>query len=118
MKLSDLEKKLIEEILSFVALPQNWDGYGAIPLCVKCALNAIDLVCKIDKKVFNKEYDLSPMPYGTIVIEWSNNEDYVSLEIGTTTCGYIVKTKTLAYNEDFLINALEINDLVKHIIAL
>lgn len=83
----------IEEILSFKSLQESWDGYGALPLQVKSAANAITFLETYElKSNFIKPTDLFPNPTGTISLIWENsNEDRVSVEIGNQQISYYTK---------------------------
>lgn len=86
----------IEKILSFKSLENSWDGYGALPLGVKCAKNTITLIDSFDALILNKLSDMHPNPNGTITLEWENiNSEIVSLEIGKETFTYYVDFNSL-----------------------
>lgn len=87
---------LVEKILSFKSLENNWDGFNAIPLGVKCATNSIKLLDSFNPNMLSKISDIFPNPNGTITIEWENNiSEMVSLEIGKETFTYYVDFKSL-----------------------
>jgi hypothetical protein len=82
---------IIESILSFKSLNNNWDGYNSIPLEIKSASNAILLLDLIGDDLFCSVKDFYPNPNGTISFEWNNSEDEsVFLEVGNTTFSYYV----------------------------
>src|SRR5690606_27065497 len=86
----------IENILSFKSLENSWDGYGALPLGVKCAKNAIMLLDSFDMAILTKVSDIHPNPNGTITFEWENKDkEIVSLEIGKDTFTYFVDFSSL-----------------------
>ena len=94
---SFVDKSLfIEKILSFKSLENSWDGYGALPLGVKCASNAIRLLDSFDMSILTKVSDVHPNPNGTITFEWENKDsEIVSLEIGKDTFTYFVDFNSL-----------------------
>lgn len=87
---------LIGKIISFKSLENSWDGFGAIPLGVKCATNAIKLLDNFNPNMLSKISDIFPNPNGTITIEWENNiSEIISLEVGQETFTYYVDFKSL-----------------------
>jgi hypothetical protein len=80
------------EIKNFGQLGNNWDGYGASRISPKVrdsARRVIDLI-----EVSNIEMpapEVSPLPTGTIALEWETDRAEAYLEIGSTRfSGYIV----------------------------
>jgi hypothetical protein len=66
------------------ALPENWDGYNAVPVSNK-ALQKCEVffphIINLSQK--NIDCDIVPTPYGTITTTFnSNSNEYVSAEIG------------------------------------
>lgn len=100
--------EIIKDILAFKTLCNNWDGYGAYPLEIDSASNAISLIDKIGEEIFCRVNDYFPNPNGTISFIWTNDDDEViSLEIGNQLMSYYVELnskKVLYYNN------IEIND--------
>lgn len=88
---------LIEQILSFKSLQNNWDGFGALPLGIKCASNAINLIDNIfEDSILRKVTDIHPNPNGTITFEIENkNDEIISIEIGKETFSYFVDFNSL-----------------------
>ncbi len=83
-------KDLTEKILSFKSLQESWDGYGAIPLEIKSATNAIDFINFLSKNnTFINPTDVFPNPHGTISFIWENlYDERLSLEIGNNSLSY------------------------------
>ena len=81
---------VIKEIVSFVRLNHNWDGYEAVPLEVESAANAIMLTNQLsDNVLLDKLTNLYPNPHGTISFEWENeSNEILSLEVGNTSFSY------------------------------
>lgn len=74
---------LIENILSFKSLNQNWDGFGAFPLEIKSCANSIALIDRVGENLFCGVKDFWPNPNGTVTFEWKNNNgEKVSAEVG------------------------------------
>lgn len=93
----DLDEKVVDRIIEFVKLKDNWDGYGAIPIK---ELTLVSLV-KYLRSVFSDESlykpdveDIYPTPYGSIVIDFETERGLVSSEIGSSDFGFFTD-----YNE-------------------
>tara|TARA_R110002167_G_scaffold121052_2_gene299299 strand:- start:3620 stop:4225 length:606 start_codon:yes stop_codon:yes gene_type:complete len=85
--------ELIKTLLSFKSLVNNWDGYGAVPLELDSATNAITIISLVDDFIISKINDIYPNPNGTVSIIWKNqNNDIISLEIGNNYMSYFVKS--------------------------
>lgn len=106
--------KVITEILSFKCLQNNWDGYGAIPVEVNSASNAISVITQLSNASFNKLEDVYPNTNGTISFYWTNNyDDAIELGIGNNTMSYYVKMSGLEtkYLDQVEINKKSIKEL-------
>lgn len=87
---------IIENILSFKSLNNNWDGFNSIPLEIKSASNAIKLLDLIGDDSSSSVKDFYPNPNGTITFEWYNNQDEtVFLEVGNSTFSYYVEYNSI-----------------------
>lgn len=83
------KKDLIEKILSFKSLCNNWDGYSSIPLEVQSATNSILMIEWIGESLFGSLEDFYPNPHGTISFEWVNNlKECLVLEVGNSSMSY------------------------------
>ena len=115
------KKDLIKEIISFESLKLNWDGYGAYPLEVESAANAIELINFLAVDVYSQIDQIYPNPNGTISIVWSNkfNEE-VSIEIGNKTMSYYVQicSKEILFYNNIFINEVEANKISKYVITM
>jgi hypothetical protein len=86
------KNEIIKKILSFKTLNSNWDGYGALPLEIESATNAIILIDLVGESIFSAVKDFYPNPYGTISFEWENNSNEIfSLEVGNESMSYFIK---------------------------
>ncbi|UBZ15334.1 hypothetical protein LDL77_06375 [Flagellimonas marinaquae] len=84
-----IKEDIVREILSFKSLKDNWDGYGAIPLEIESALNAVNFIFLLDRRIKISPEDIYPNPNGTISMSWvSKNNDVLNLEIGNTSLSY------------------------------
>lgn len=92
------KRECIETILSFKSLVHNWDGFGAYPLQIKSASNAIDLITELENinDKFIKPEDIYPNPNGTVSLTWENDfGEKLSTEIGNSNFSYFVKYNNL-----------------------
>ncbi len=79
-------------ILSYNALANNWDGYGAIPLGVQSAAMAMSLLDFLSPAAIKQIDDCFPESNGTISLQWKNQySERVSVNIGAEFMSYYVK---------------------------
>lgn len=96
-RLEQARKELINQIISFKSLNENWDGYGAIPLGVKCASSAIEIARNIENTAIDNIEDCFPNTNGSISIQWKNKSgERLSLSIGEDTFSYYCKRNGIA----------------------
>ena len=103
---------IIEEIVSFKSLENSWDGYGAKPLGIKCATNAIKLIEAFDNRAIGKITQYFPNPHGTISFEWENDcDEIIAVEIGKDNFSYFVSLNNIDSkyynNQNFNIENIE-----------
>lgn len=80
-----------EQIENFNTLPNNWDGYGAIPPFIDIIDKTKSFLKSLDQSIVSKISDIFPLPHGTIKIKWENAfDESISLEIGRNTFSYIL----------------------------
>jgi len=120
---SDKKKKeTIESIVSFKSLQESWDGYGALPLEIKSAANAIEFLEYLDlNSRFYTPTDIFPNPTGTVSLIWENDEsERVSLEIGNKAFSYYTKFNNIEpeFFSNVEINNLSIGDITRKIKAI
>ncbi len=112
------KKEIIKEILSFKTLNNNWDGYGAIPLEIESASNAILLIDLLGESIFCSVNEIYPNPNGTISLKWNNaSDETLSMEVGNNTLSYYISlsnSKPLFFN-NIEINAKEAEKISKYI---
>lgn len=106
---------IIKEIDDFVALCDNWDGYGGIPLFRDIAEKTKLFIAMLDDYYIDNITDIYPNPHGTLNIEWENEnkkDEKLCLEIGSCSYSYFVK-----YNnrDPKLSNGLDIIENIKEI---
>lgn len=86
------KKEWIEKILSFKSLQESWDGFGAMPLEIKSATNAINFLNILsESQDFINPTDIFPNPHGTVSLIWENlYDERLSLEIGNSSLSYYI----------------------------
>lgn len=117
-KLEIMRKELIDQIISFKSLNDNWDGYGAIPLGVKCASSAVEIARNIDNAAIDNMEDCFPNTNGSISIQWKNKSgERLSLSIGEDAFSYYCKRNGIAteYFNNMAINEESIRILSDNI---
>lgn len=94
VELNPLDDKLLY-LSQFNRISDNWDGYGAKApnkIAISNAMNFLKLLPSNYQKLLNLD-EVSITPYGTIVLEWFNDEKhFVSIEIGNSKIGFFSET--------------------------
>lgn len=91
---ADKYESLKNQIKDFVELPENWDGYGAVPVFPAIGNTADQLLAILSDTFIERISDVFPNPHGTIAIEWENrNKEKLALEIGKENYSYFVRYK-------------------------
>ncbi len=103
----------ISRVDNILSLNHNWDGYNAIPVFTKSGINTKDFISKLDPLLVEKLTDIFPTTYGTITLEWENDEDKkMTIEIGSNSYSYFVlnsnKTPILVDGKDIFANVADI----------
>lgn len=117
-KVSYSKNDIIKEILSFKALNNNWNGYGAYPLEIESATNSIVLIDLIGESLFSMVKEFYPNPNGTISFEWTNNSNEIlSLEVGNKSMSYYLdlSSKETLFCNNKLINVEEAKKISDYI---
>lgn len=112
------KNEIIKEILSYKALNNNWDGYGAMPTEIESATNAILLIDLIGESIFTLVNEFYPNPNGTISFEWVNNSNEIfSLEVGNESMSYFIKlaSQEPIFYDNKPVNAEEANKISEYI---
>ncbi len=97
----------IKNKISEVAeLKDNWDGYGAVKIPKETIKNAFKFIDAFSKEGYTVEFEteVTPTPYGSIVLDFSTINGLVSLEIGKTKIGFFTEFE---YQDDFSLDATE-----------
>lgn len=113
-----IKDEIIQEILSFKSLKENWDGYGAIPLEVQSASNALSILNKIDDKSISKINEIYPNTHGTVTIEFENqNLEKLNLEIGNNSFAYYLELNNMevSFFNNLSFSNENIKELIKNI---
>lgn len=84
---------LSQRLSELISLSPDWDGYGAVVPDIATYTTAIDFLKKIDQKTLSylDEDDIVPTPYGTIVLDFANGQNLVSIEIGENKIGFFTE---------------------------
>lgn len=92
---------LSQRLSELVCLSPDWDGYGAAVPDIATYTTAIAFLKRIDQKTLSylTEDDIVPTPYGTIVLDFSNGENLVSIEIGENRIGFFTEFSDGANSE-------------------
>jgi hypothetical protein len=80
----------ISEIKSFALLDDGWDGYNANVPDKTVINNMITLLRHIPKRYVSFIADVQLSTYGTIYIEWYNDNDYLYVEVGNSLVDYLL----------------------------
>jgi hypothetical protein len=90
-------------ILSYNALANNWDGYGAIPVGINNANLALYLLDFLTPAAIKQMDDCYPESNGTMSMQWKNKmQEKVSVNIGASSISFYVKlsgVETEYYNK-------------------
>ncbi|MCI1187892.1 hypothetical protein MON38_10710 [Hymenobacter sp. DH14] len=86
---------LCQQVTRFSALAENWDGYGAVAPSAAAVGNVIDLINRLPYAwTSSLSIDgLTPTPYGTVTLEWTRGDDYLSVEVGDEDWSFIAEVK-------------------------
>lgn len=120
-KVNMTRDEVVDSIIAFRSLNQSWDGYGALPLEVKSASNAVHFINLLNDRTVETLSDVYPTPNGTVSLVWENDaNERLGLEIGNNTLSYYVKlnSQTPAFFNNIEINAKEVNTISASIKAL
>ena len=112
---------LKQELKSLKCIEDNWDGYGASKPLPQIIDKTEAFIDKLNPDQLEKLYDIYPNPHATVSIEFKNNNQKISLEIGIKDACYFYrkdKNNVLFFNNFDLDNNLEqilnhINELIK-----
>ena len=115
------KKDIIKDIICFQSLKQNWDGYGAYPLEVDSAANAIELLNLLNSEAYGQIDQVYPNPNGTVSMVWTNSfNEELAVEIGNKTMSYYVQlcSKQTLFKNEILINDEEAKRISDYVISM
>jgi len=72
-------------------LPENWDGYGALPIQEKTMRNALSAADQL--LTWAPIPDIAPNPNGTISMEWESETGIAFFEVGQTKYSFFIDPK-------------------------
>ena len=86
---SSIAERLKSRIFKIGKLKNNWDGYGAIPPNKKTINQANTFLSGLNLIVLQylNEQDITPTPYGTIVMDFYRGSNRLSVEFGESKIG-------------------------------
>ena len=79
-----------QRVFQIQNMPDNWDQQGAVAASIgtiENTLQFLNLLPKLGLENLLPE-DIRPTPYGTIEIDWHDNSDLLSVEIGFEKIGF------------------------------
>ena len=82
-------KAAIDKVEELAAMPENWDGYGAIQISLETKKNAQSALEAILRHA--PVPDITPNPNGTVSFEWETAQGIGHLEIGRTKFSFYIK---------------------------
>jgi hypothetical protein len=88
---ADYSIELLNKISKFHCLKDNWDGYGAVPpseAAIQNVVRMVEILPEMFATKLNKD-DITPTPYGTILVEWVDEQNSLTLEIGDEKIGLV-----------------------------
>ena len=88
-----LQDDVINRILSFSELNNDWDGDGAVPPSSDVIDNSTSFYRSIPEFIAKRVNpgDIYPSPYGTIFMEWQLADKRITVEVGKLKIGYRAK---------------------------
>ena len=102
-------------------LSDNWDGYDAIAPFKDVVKNSFKFIdCILDEGYLLNEDDITPTPYGSIVLDFKTEAGIVSVEIGKSQIGFFTEfTNHIDYSSDGIeTNFKQIPDALKSALEL
>ena len=86
------EAAIGEQMLEEMArLPDNWDGYGGLPISKGAVANARAALSSLLAAV--PLPDITPNPNGTISMEWETERGVAHLEVGATRFSFFLQPR-------------------------
>lgn len=86
-----LVQDFISQVISFRALDNNWNGYGAIPVSAIAAGASTTVIRLLSEKSLEQISDIFPNANGTVSFKWVNSfGEKVSLCVGVNGMSYYV----------------------------
>jgi hypothetical protein len=87
---------LFSHLAELLSLEGNWSGPGSVGPSEEAVVRAaffLQVLAPEKSQLYLKKDDISPTPYGTIVVDWRNFKKNIllSIEIGDSEIGYYLK---------------------------
>ena len=103
------KQNVLTDIMSFLSLPESWDGHDAIPPYLDSVSNCVKFLNRLPNTVIDGILikDIIPSNYGTIILDLFNSkQEKVSLEFGKTKIGFYTKFQD---EQNYQINEIQYN---------
>lgn len=107
---------LLNKVITLTQLPNNWDGYGAIPPndLTNKQLNIFFKLLPERLLQYTNTDAVYPTPYGTIVLDFKKGDNELTIELGEQEYGFFtdfkhnknVKIKRTMYKQNQISNEL------------
>lgn len=72
--------QLLDKLNTFTQLEQDWDGYDAAPIMPGAVVGAAVLLEALAERTPLIEWELFPVPRGTVQIEHTGPDGYIEIE--------------------------------------
>lgn len=79
-----IRQEIENKIQEIATLQANWDGYQASAIQEEVISNAKKIIYQLPMRFIQLLHssDITPTPNGTILIEWTNNESFLLIDVG------------------------------------
>ena len=105
---------LLNKVAMLIQLPNNWDGYGAIPPNELINKQLSGFVSQLPERLlqYTTAAEMYATPHGTVVLEFQKGENELTIEFGEREYGFFtdfkqsknVKIKRTMYKQNHLIS--------------
>ena len=86
---------LLNKVAMLIQLPNNWDGYGAIPPNELINKQVKDFLPQFPERLLQctTTDDMYATPHGTVVLEFQKEENELTIEFGEREYGFFTDLK-------------------------
>lgn len=82
---------LEQQVEELAGLPENWDGYGALPINAATKYNALSVLPGL--LAVGHAAEITPNPNGTLSFEWETADGCAHLEIGQSRLSFYITSE-------------------------